>query len=48
MLNYTKNTNNSVIRSYKQIYNDMTNIAPKLQKCWIHKIALKIISKMLK
>ena len=26
----------------------MNNIAPKLQKCWTHKIALKIISKMLK
>ena len=26
----------------------MNNIAPKLQKCWTHKIAFKIISKMLK
>ena len=26
----------------------MNNIAPKPQKCWTHKIALKIISKMLK
>ena len=26
----------------------MNNIAPKLQKCWIHKIAFKIISKRLK
>ena len=26
----------------------MNNIAPKLQKCWTHKIALKIISKLLK
>ena len=26
----------------------MTNIAPKLQKCWAQKIAFKIISKMLK
>ena len=26
----------------------MHNIAPKLQKCWTHKIAFKIISKMLK
>ena len=26
----------------------MSNIAPKLPKCWIHKIAFKIISKMLK
>ena len=25
----------------------MNNIAPKLQKCWTHKIAFKIISKML-
>ena len=24
----------------------MNNIAPKLQKCWTHKIAFKIISKM--
>ena len=26
----------------------MNNIAPKLQKCWTHKIAFNIISKMLK
>ena len=26
----------------------MNNIAPKLQKCWTHKIAFKIVSKMLK
>ena len=26
----------------------MNNIAPKLQKCWAHKIAFSIISKMLK
>ena len=26
----------------------MNNIAPKLQKCWTHKIAMKILSKMLK
>ena len=26
----------------------MNNIEPKLQKCWTHKIAFKIISKMLK
>ena len=26
----------------------MNNIAPKLQKCWTHKIAFKVISKMLK
>ena len=26
----------------------MNNIAPKLQKCWTHEIAFKIISKMLK
>ena len=26
----------------------MNNIALKLQKCWTHKIAFKIISKMLK
>ena len=26
----------------------MNNIAPKLQKCWTHKIAFKIIPKMLK
>ena len=26
----------------------MNNIARKLQKCWTHKIAFKIISKMLK
>ena len=26
----------------------MNDIAPKLQKCWTHKIAFKIISKMLK
>ena len=26
----------------------INNIAPKLQKCWTHKIAFKIISKMLK
>ena len=26
----------------------MNNIGPKLQKCWTHKIAFKIISKMLK
>ena len=26
----------------------MNNIAPKLQKCWTHKIAFKSISKMLK
>ena len=26
----------------------MNNIAPRLQKCWTHKIAFKIISKMLK
>ena len=26
----------------------MNNIAPKLQKCWAHKIAFKIISKILK
>ena len=26
----------------------MNNIAPKLQKCWTHKIVFKIISKMLK
>ena len=42
MLKRTTNTNNSGIRFYKQI------IAPKLQKCWIHKIAFNIISKMLK
>ena len=26
----------------------MNNVAPKLQKCWTHKIAFKIIPKMLK
>ena len=26
----------------------MNNISPKLQKCWTHKIAFKIILKMLK
>ena len=26
----------------------MNNIAPKLQKCWTHKIAFKIVTKMLK
>ena len=26
----------------------MNSITPKLQKCWTHKIAIKIISKMLK
>ena len=26
----------------------MKNIAPKLQKCWTHKIVFKIIEKMLK
>ena len=26
----------------------MNNIAPKLQKCWTHKIGFKIVSKMLK
>ena len=26
----------------------MNNIAPKLQKCWTHKLAMKILSKMLK
>ena len=26
----------------------MNDEAPKLQKCWTHKIALKVISKMLK
>ena len=26
----------------------MNNIAPKLQKCWTHKIAFKIVSKMVK
>ena len=26
----------------------INNIAPKLQKCWTHKIAFNIVSKMLK
>ena len=26
----------------------INNVAPKLQKCWTHKIALKILLKMLK
>ena len=37
MLEHTMNTNLT-----------MNNVAPKLQKCWTHKIALKIVSKMLK
>ena len=45
MLSHTRNTNNSGIHFYKQIYN---NTARKLQKCWTHKIALKIMSKMQK
>ena len=43
MLKHTRNTNNS-----QQITFTMNNIAPKLQKCWTHKIAFNIISKMLK
>ena len=46
MLKHTRNTNNSRIRFYKRL--TMNNIAPKLQKCWTHEIAFKIISKMLK
>ena len=45
MLKHARNINNSGIRLHTQNYN---NTAPKLQKCWTHKIALKIISNMLK
>ena len=43
MLRHTRNTANRFISRFT-----MNNIAPKLQKCWTHKIAFKIISKMLK
>ena len=37
MLKYTRNTNNSGIRFISRF--TMNNIAPKLQKCWTHKIS---------
>ena len=46
MLKDTRNTDNSGIRFISRF--TMNNIARKLQKCWTHKIAFKIISKVLK
>ena len=47
MLKHTRNTNNSGICFFVSRFT-MNDIAPKLQKCWTHKIAFKIISKTLK
>ena len=46
MLKHTRNINNIGIRFISRF--TMNNVALKLQKCWRHKIAFKIISKMLK
>ena len=47
MLKHTRNTNDSEILFYKQMYSEQ-HCTRKLQKCWTHNIAFKIISKMLK
>ena len=46
IVKHTQSTNNSGIRFISRF--TMNGNAPKLQKCWTHKIAFEIILKMLK